>query len=340
MKLLKKFATTRITTLFSLFLLIALTISSAHAAEFYIAGWNVENLFDIEDDPNVRGDEDFTPNSRKRWTRERLQIKLNNLSDAIRKMNGGKGPDVLGLCEVENRKVVEMLRDKLAPLGRKYEIVHKDSPSDRGIDCALLYDATVFGLADSKFHFVDANRTRDIVEARLHRDTGDLFVFVNHWPSRRNPEGERLKAADVLRKRIDQILSADPMADIILVGDFNDEPDNVSLKDRLRAVASKDQLPPGALFDTTASLVAANKGTYLYENRWELIDHIIISPGLLDDSGYQWKDGSSNHIIRPELMYQPPYPNAVARPSTSYTRSNFHRNGYSDHLAVGCVLVE
>lgn len=314
--------------------------STSFAKEFYIAGWNVENLFDLQDDPNVEFDEDFTPSSPKKWTKERLEIKLKNLSDAIGKMNAGKGPDVLGLCEVENRKVVEMLRDKLAPLGRKYEILHKDSPSDRGIDCALLYDANVFGLADSKFHFVDAEKTRDIIEAKLHRDNGDLFVFVNHWPSRHNPEEQRLKAADVLRKRLDEILAADPKADIVMVGDFNDEPENISLKDRLRASQSKDNLPEGALFDTTASLVAEKKGTFLYDNEWELIDHIIISPGLMDEAGYHWKDGSSERIVRPELMYQPPYPDAVARPSTSYTKNSFHKNGYSDHIALGCIIVE
>ncbi len=315
-------------------------VDGAAAKELYIASWNVENLFDLEDDPKVEYDEDFSPNSPKKWTKERLEIKLNNLSNAIGKMNAGKGPDVLGLSEVENLKVVEMLRDKLAPLGRKYEIVHQDSPSDRGIDCALLYDANVFSLADSKFHFVDAKKTRDIIEAKLHRESGDLFVFVNHWPSRRNPEEQRLIAADVLRKRLDEILAADPKADIVMVGDFNDEPDNKSIKDRLRATASKEDLPAGAVFDTSANIAAEKNGTFLYENKWELIDHIIISPGLLDEAGYQWKDGSTERIIRPELMYQPPYPNAVARPSTSYTRNSFHKNGYSDHLALGCILVE
>jgi endonuclease/exonuclease/phosphatase family metal-dependent hydrolase len=329
-----------VNAIFFSFIMILATSSPAFAKEFYIAGWNVENLFDLEDDPQTEMDEDFTPNSPKRWTKERLEIKLKNLSEAICKMNGDKGPDVLGLCEVENRNVVEMLRERLAPLGRKYEIVHKDSPSDRGIDCALLYDANVFSLADSKFHFVDAEKTRDIVEAKLHRESGDLYVFVNHWPSRGNAEWQRLEAADVLRQRLDEILAADPKADIILVGDFNDELLNVSLMDRLQSSPSRKLLPQGALFDTTAALVAENKGTFLWENKWELIDHIIISQGLMDDDGYRWKQGSSQRIVRPELLYQPPYPNAVARPSASYTRDDFHANGYSDHLALGCVVVD
>src|ERR1041384_4656024 len=113
----------------------------AQADEFFIGSWNLENLFDTKDDPSVKGDEDYTPESAKHWTKERLDIKLKNLAKIISKMNDGKGPDVLGVCEIENRQVVEMLVEKLNPLGRKYEIVHKDSPSERGIDCAIIYDS-------------------------------------------------------------------------------------------------------------------------------------------------------------------------------------------------------
>jgi hypothetical protein len=162
------------------FVLLALCLfgvaTSVLGDDFHVAFWNVENLFDLEDDPAVVLDEEFTPQSPKRWTVERLDIKLSNLAHVIRKMNAGRGPDVLGLCEVESRKVVELLVAKLAPLGRKYEIVHQDSPSDRGIDCALVYDASVFTLVDSKFHFVDAEKTRDIIEARLRHAGADLLT--------------------------------------------------------------------------------------------------------------------------------------------------------------------
>src|SRR5437667_7432508 len=99
-------------------------IRPARSDEFFVGSWNCENLFDTEDDPKVEGDEEYTPDSPKHWTKERLNIKLNNLSSIIRKMNEGRGPDVLGVCEIENRKVVEMLVEKLKPLGRKYDIVH------------------------------------------------------------------------------------------------------------------------------------------------------------------------------------------------------------------------
>jgi predicted extracellular nuclease len=320
--------------------LLLLYVNRSLGDEFHVAFWNVENLFDHEDDPAVESDEEFTPQAPKHWTAERLAIKLNNLSRILRKMNAGRGPDVLGLCEVENRTVLELLVAKLAPLGRRYEIVHKDSPSDRGIDCALVYDANVFELADFKFHFVAAENTRDIVEARLRHADSDLFVFVNHWPSRGNEEWQRVKAATVLRARLDELFAADAAADCLLIGDFNDEPDNVSLKDHLRSAASSENLPASSLFDTTASIRTAGKGTYVYENRWELIDHILVSPGLLDESGFRWKTGSSRRIEYPELFFHPRFPGAIPRPSRSYSRDDFHRSGYSDHLPVECVIAK
>ena len=312
----------------------------ARADNFTIASWNCENLFDTVDDPKVEGDEEFTPDGPKHWTPERLDIKLKNLASAISKMNDGRGPDVLGVCEVENRKVVEMLVDKLKPLGRKYEIVHKDSPSERGIDCAIIFDSSVFTLVDSKFHHVDAGTTRDIVEAKLRRNGSDLYVFMDHWPSRFHEESFRNKAGDVARKRIDEILAADPKADIIMLGDFNDESSDAAIRDHLRTVTSKEKMPPDAMLDTTAPIQAAGKGTLVYKNKWEMLDHILISPGLLDDAGFHWKTGSSKRYEIPELFYQPKYRDAIKRPSSSYSGNHFYKNGYSDHLPLGCVIVQ
>lgn len=325
---------------FLLFALASSVTRVVHADELSLASWNLENLFDTEDDPKTQGDEDYTPQSPKKWTPERLEIKLNNLASVIGKMNGGKGPDVLGVCEVENRKVVEMLVAKLQPLGRKYEIIHQDSPSERGIDCAIIFDSGVFQLADSKFHHVPAENTRDIVEAKFHRKNSDLYVFMDHWPSRYHEESFRMKAGDVARKRIDEILATDPKADIILLGDFNDDITNESIRDHLRTAASAENLPTGTMFDTLDHLRTEGKGTLVYKNKWDLLDHIIISPGLLDPAGFEWKKDSSQAVDFPELFYQPKYEGIIKRPSSSYTKDEFHKNGYSDHLPVNCVLIQ
>lgn len=316
------------------------TTDSARADEFFVGSWNVENLFDTKDDPSVKGDEDYTPESAKHWTQERLEIKLKNLAKVISKMNDGKGPDVLGVCEIENRQVVEMLVEELKSLGRKYEIVHKDSPSERGIDCAIIYDSAVFTLVEPQFHHVDADNTRDIVEAKLKRNGNDLYVFMDHWPSRFHEESYRNKAADVLRKRVDALLAADPKADIIMLGDFNDEPDDVAIREHLRAAKSDDHLPPGSLFNTTAPIKESGKGTIVYKNKWELFDQVIVSPGLLDTAGFHWKKDSSRRIDFPELIFRPKSDEEIPRPNQVYTGKVFHKTGYSDHLPVGCVLVQ
>jgi predicted extracellular nuclease len=323
---------------FLLPVLISFWTPSSPADELYIASWNVENLFDLKDDLGIELDEEFTPASSKRWTAERLETKLSNLAGVIRKMNDGRGPDVLGLCEVENRLVVEMLVAKLAALGRSYQIVHRDSPSDRGIDCALIYDAAEFKLADSRFHFVDAENTRDIVEANLQRGGDTLYVFVNHWPSRGNDEWQRIKAATVLRDRLEQVFAADDNADVVLLGDFNDESENVSLTKFLLASPNRDNLPVGSLYNTTAPIEQEGKGTFVWDNKWELIDHIIVSQGMLGDAGFKWKPFSSHRVDFPEQYFQPRWPGAIPRPSKSYAGDNFHRDGHSDHLPVACVI--
>jgi predicted extracellular nuclease len=308
--------------------------------EFIVASWNLENLFDTADDPNVEGDEEYTPDKAKKWTKDRLDIKLTNQAAIISKMKDGKGPDVLGVCEVENRKVLELLVEKLAPLGRKYEIIHKDSPSERGIDCAILFDSAVFKLADSKFHHVDAGKTRDIVEADLRRRDNILYVFMDHWPSRHHDEKAREKAGDTARNRLDEIFAANPDADVVMLGDFNDEPSDPSIQDHLRAATSAENLPAGTMLDTTAHIKAEGKGTFVYKNKWDQLDHIIISPGLLDSTGFHWKEASSQAVEYPELFYQPKYPDAIKRPSTSYTKDDFHKNGYSDHLPLSCIIIQ
>ena len=244
------------------------TFSSA-AEEFFIAHWNVENLFDTVDDPDVSGDEEFTPDGPKHSDDKRLETKLDNLSKIICKMNDGHGPD-LGLCKVENRKVVEMLVAKLGSLGRDYQIVLKIPQRLRGIDCtARLRRQSVYSSTDSKFHHVDAGNTRDIVEAKLENGGVPLYVFVDHWPAQTHDEDQRSRRRRAA-ERLDEILAADPKADAVAIGDFNDDPDSVALKDHLHAVDSSDNMPAGAVFDTLAPVHAAGKGTFVWDDKWAI----------------------------------------------------------------------
>ncbi len=321
-----------------LMLVVCLT-PGLQAEELYVASWNVENLFDTRDDPRVEGDEEFTPQGPKKWTVERLNIKLANLARVIGKMNQDRGPDVLGLIEVENRYVLERLVEQLAPLKRDYRIVHQDSPSDRGIDCALLYDASRLALRVASFHFVDADNTRDIVEAGFLCSGHPLRVFVNHWPSRSgNPEASRITAAQTVRRRLDEILKIDPQADVVILGDLNDYPTSDSLQVHLRALEEPAQATQGAFYNTMWPLHREGRGTYVYMNKWDVIDHVLVSPGLLDTQRLRWKPGSTQTVQFDFQMFHSSTAGALPRPSRSYSGSNFHRDGCSDHLPVACVL--
>lgn len=311
-----------------------------YPGEMYVGFWNVENLFDTLDDPKVELDEEFTPAAAKQWSEERLEIKLDNLSKVIRLMNGGKGPDVLGLCEVENKAVVEMLVRKLKSLGRDYRIIHQDSPSARGIDCALIHDAkTVKLVSQPMFHAMAGIDTRDVIEAKFDAGGNRFTTFVNHWPSQRSPEEVREKVAGVVRKRLDQLLKDDPNADIVLVGDFNALPDAPSVSKRLRTWGDPKKLQPGVFFNSSWAMHASKvEGTYYYQDRWEVLDQVILSPGMLDGKGVNWIPDSTKPVKEKFMLFVPRDPKLKSRPSRSYTGDRFHPDGYSDHLPMSCRL--
>jgi endonuclease/exonuclease/phosphatase family metal-dependent hydrolase len=246
-----------------------------HAEDVYLAFWNVENLFDTEDNPNEEGDEDFTPTGVKKWTEERLTRKISNLSRVIRAMNDDRGPDILGLAEVENQKMAELLAAQMTVKPHRYKVVHRDSPSRRGIDCAIVYDEAKFTLKSSQFFTIDGTEqpTRMIVEAELaDAQGGKLFVFANHWPSRAHPESDRILAAKVLRKRVDEILKADANADFVAFGDFNDFADDPALVETLLTVEKPADAKEGKLLNATWPLFRRGEGSYVYQNKWETID--------------------------------------------------------------------
>ena len=153
-------------------------------APFFVANWNVENLYDAVDDPDNDGDDEFLPNNvTTRWTQVRYETKLDNLAQVISGMNDGAGPDVLGLEEVENEDVVRDLVERLP--GKRYGVVHVDSPDPRGIDTAMLFNRTRFSLLESHAYKIPLKwgETRDILHAVLEdRDGEKLHVLINHWP--------------------------------------------------------------------------------------------------------------------------------------------------------------
>ena len=228
--------------IFLLIVLISLTACCSNSDHLEIGFWNVENLFDLVDDP-IKNDDEFATGGRKMVTQEILDMKLDHLSEVLTDLN----VDILGLCEVENIDVLKMLNDRYED--KNYSIIHFEGPDLRGIDVALFYDPEKFKIVSSEainIPFGGENPTRDILHVIGEFKEQELHVFVNHWPSNysgfERGVGRRKVAAAVLRSKIDEILLKDQKANIILLGDFNEDPGAGSVKDILGSSLNIDDV--------------------------------------------------------------------------------------------------
>jgi hypothetical protein len=295
--------------------------------------WNVENLFDDEDDPS-------NPDDDENWFGRNPAVvheKVGLLARALLDQNGGLGPDILVVVEVENRRAVELLRDALnagLPTDRRYTgLAHRDNRSGRRIEPAVLTRLPVLDDLTRDFH------PQRILEAHLEGPGGaPLVVLASHWTSRlrEGSEVRRSSYADVLAREVARLLRADPGADVVVAGDFNDEPDDPSVAEHLRAVPDPDAVRqslrrggPPLLLDLTARLDPDRDGTYLYSGRWQVLDHIVASPGLLDPPGWRVLPETLRVENNPGLRY-----GRDGRPWRFGGPGNRNPRGPSDHFAV------
>ncbi|MCF8464140.1 MAG: hypothetical protein K9G41_04830 [Flavobacteriales bacterium] len=303
--------------------------------------YNVENLFDTIDDPTIN-DNDFLPDSANHWNTERYSKKLTNLSKVLTALSEDGLPEVIGVCEIENRTVVEDLFNTDSLRNAKFKVIHEDSPDDRGIDVALVYNSDLLRelhheKLNVSFDFEPETKTRDILYAKLLSGKDTLHFFVNHWPSRRGgdevSEPKRLLAATVLRTKIDSILQQNNNAKIICMGDFNDYPNNRSMTEVMK---SKPGLNQG-LTNLTYNLHQSGLGSYNYKGEWGLLDQFIVSDGLLFSAeGYATSD-SSVAIFKEDWLLYFPKDGGEPSPSKTYGGPNYH-GGFSDHLPVRLTL--
>ena len=330
-----------------LLIVIALFVYSCNTAQeikcdksFLIVNYNVENLFDTINDPD-KYDEAFTPEGKKNWTSKRYNDKLQKLAYVIQQIDEEKMPDVVGLVEIENQTVLEDLVSQKELSKANYSIIHHEGPDARGIDCAMLYKPSTFELIKSTFYRVDnpnnSNfKTREILYAkgRVIEANDIVHIFVNHWPSRRGGEEKsapkRALAAHVLRLAIDSILKTDDMAKIIIIGDFNDETDNKSITEVLRA---SDKMNETSLFNTSAKEDAKDLGSYHYwkTKKWNMLDQMIISDGLLNAKTGIIATNTEMQIFKPDWLLHTDK-DGMKSPAKTYGRGYY--GGYSDHLPI------
>jgi predicted extracellular nuclease len=324
-----------------LFFLFLVIIVSAHAPakenDFTVAFYNVENLFDTVNDP-LKDDENYLPESKYHWDKVRYYQKLERLGEVVKQLGDSDGPEIMGICEVENQKVLKDLiaTDQLKKKGFKF--IHYDCSDKRGADVGLLYKSSLVKIISSRAISVNTKKdikwhTRDVllVVAKVRTDT--LRIFVNHWPSRRGgqleSEGKRITMAKLVKHMVDSIQKKSPQAKIIVLGDFNDDPDNTSIDGILK---SRNQLPlkKGELYNSFIGVKEEGKGTIKYKGKWNLFDQILISGGLLNKQSLHYADYSKG-IYSPEWLYYKK--NTHYGPFRTYMGSKY-LGGYSDHFPV------
>ncbi len=315
-----------------------------------IAFYNLENLFDYEDDP-LTFDDDRTPNGKDRWTKEIYTAKLKNMAKVISEIGHditGTTPALIGVCEIENRRVLDDLLNQKTLSDKNYGIVQFDSPDRRGIDVALLYQKDLFVPTNYKavpLYIYNDNThrifTRDQLIVSGVLDGEKIHVIVNHWPSRRGGEAysrpKRIKAAKLNRQIIDSLHSKDPYAKIITMGDLNDDPTSPSVKDILGAKKDRDKVKLKELYNPMEDMHKKGLGTLAWRDSWNLFDQIIISAELLkkEYSGYRfYKAGIYNKAYLTNL-----HGRYKGYPYRSHTDGNF-TGGYSDHFPVYIYLIK
>lgn len=275
--------------------------------------YNVENLFDCQHD-TLKNDYSFLPDGDHHWTYHKYQTKLDRIAQVVVNISGWESAALVCLCEVENARC---LRDLCYRLKRfHYQYVHYESEDERGIDVALLYDSTKVKVLDSRPLRVDLNEdnTRDIlyVKVLLHeRDT--MYAMVCHLPSRLSggaaTEWKRLKAKQVIQQQIDSILHQQPQANIVVMGDMNDE--------------AKNDL--SGMSNQMVALEQVGQGTHKYQGVWSCLDQYYVSNEL--------KDRVSVQIYSPEWLLEEDNKFLDYQPKRTFVGFRYH-GGYSDHMPI------
>lgn len=313
-----------------------------------IMTYNVENLFDNKDD-SLYNDKEYLYGGSRGWTYERYRQKLYNISKVIVASGEWEPPALIGLCEIENYNVLYELTHKTGLKNLDYRIVHYESPDARGVDVGLLYLPDKFRLINSRPISVQLPNTvattRDILYASGKLTNGDtLHVFVNHFPSRLGGELEseerRVAAAGRLRNACDSLFAISNAAKIVIVGDFNDMPDNHSIRITLGAnpLPNDGKVTNNNLYNLTYKLhKQSNIGSYRHRDQWNMLDQIIVSGALLSNESKTTVLEDKVRVFAPDWLLEDDKI-VGKRPFRTYIGMRYN-NGYSDHLPVLVDLI-
>lgn len=319
---------------------------SAQDKPYSVVFYNLENLFDIYNDPETHDDE-FTPQGVKQWNETRYQKKLYNMERVLFDIAAQQKeyPIVIGVSEIENRSVLEDLITQPKLKGANYRICHYDSPDARGVDVAFLYRPDVFKIQGSdniKLHVegLPNFRTRDLVVMWGTIEDEPFYFLVSHWPSRLGGKEASQFKRDACAKQIreikDSLLRENPATKVIVMGDFNDDATDDSIVEVMGAKGKVKELESGDFFNPYNEMLRAGLGTLAYQDEWNLFDNICVTENLVNaERGklkiLKGKKYYGNIFTRPYMLQlEGQYKNYPLR---TFVTNNF-QDGYSDHFPV------
>lgn len=332
----------RIALLLILFSFFVLQIEGQE--RFRIMFYNVENMYDTKDNPDTH-DDDLTPTGQLRWSNYRYWKKLNDISKVISAVGDKRPPALVGLCEVENDSVLYDLTKKAALRKDKYEFIITNSKDARGSNVALLYQR-------DEIKIISKRSYRPVIESDFHKTTRDILhvtgkivngelldIFVCHFPSRNEGINKsrpyRIKCAEVIKQKIDSLLRVRKNVNIIIMGDFNDYPNDISMKETLKAQSIKSYISNKNLYNMYYDkALAKDGGTYKYRGKWNYLDQFIVSGNLLKETSKIRVKGKEAFIFSAEFLFQEDSKKyGGQKPFRTYLGFKY-LGGYSDHLPI------
>jgi endonuclease/exonuclease/phosphatase family metal-dependent hydrolase len=307
--------------------------------QYRIVFYNTENFFDTRND-SLTADDEFTPAGGRHWNYSKYKSKLNNLYKIFIALGNWNPPDLIGICEVENKQVLTDLVN-YTPLSKyNYRIIHENSPDKRGIDVAILYNSDRIKVLQSRYFGIGKAGlfTRDILycNALLGEDT--CHFLINHWPSRSGgqleTEPDRLAAATRLRSIADSLFHVYRKSKILIMGDFNDEPWDMTLSQILQAKTDTRNAHSDYLYNLSRAPESGKiKGTVKFRGEWTLFDQVIASGSLLASSKGLHVQPADYHIFSESFLLEPDEQYNGFKPFRTYNGYKF-QGGFSDHLPV------
>lgn len=317
-------------------------IQTAYSQDIRVMFYNLENLFDTYDDTLTR-DEEFLPDGDRRWNNYKFYGKINRLSKAIIACSKNNFPAIIGVCEVENKFVLEQLITQTPLKQITLGIIHQDSKDRRGIDVALLYRKDLFTPIDFNYIPVvfpwDLNyKTRDVLHVKGLLLTDTIHFFVNHWPSKYGGAMEtvesRAQAARTVKTVTDTLIYRQPKSKIIIMGDLNDTPDDISVKEVLMAPINQKQE-----FVNLMANRPVGEGSNKYQANWSFIDQFIITQEVLTpNKGFKYVAGSAD-ACKESFLLETDDKYFGFKPKRTFVGFSY-QEGFADHLPITLDLTK